>query len=317
MTTRLGLPSLVLSGVALALAGLTLVRAPARACAGIGRAGPVFVRGEEALIVWDPAGRTEHFVRRAFFEGITEDFGFLVPTPSRPALAEVRSRVFHELFELYRAPMPRARGGEGLRTSAIGGVPASEPVTVLEERTVAGMDAAVLAASEAGALDGWLREHGYPSGPTLAAYVAPYVASGWIITAFRIAPGEIGRRRFSSASVRMSFTTDRPFFPYSEPQDDAAPRRFRVSVVAPQRMRGYLDRPQSGARAAWRPAAYAGRPAGLRRVLAPVLPTGASAGPWLSTFDEPSSRRGTLDLFFEPDPTQRPRPSRIQSAIRP
>lgn len=264
--------------------------------------------------MWDPASRTEHFVRRAFFDGITEDFGFLVPTPSRPTLTEVGTRVFQQLFELYRLPPLRLRT-RGEASSR--GIPAGAGVTLLEERTVAGLDAAILAASDAGALDDWLRQHGYSSGPTLTAYVAPYVASGWIITAFRIAPGETGRRRFSTASVRMSFTTDRPFFPYSEPQDDAAPRRFRVSVVAPRRMRAYLDRPASGARTEWRSASYAGRPGRLARVLAPVLPTGTTAGPWLTTFDEPSSRRGTLDLFFEPDPSQRARSSSIQSAIRP
>lgn len=292
---------------------------PVRACAGISRAGPVFVRGEEALIAWDPESRIEHFVRRAFFERMTDDFGFLVPTPSRPELAEVGSRVFYELFELYRAPerladgdLPASRGLGGLA-----GSDAAPSVTVLEERTVAGMDATVLAANDAGALDGWLGQHGYPNGPTLRAYLAPYIASGWIVTAFRIAPGPMGRRRFSSASVRMSFPTDRPFFPYSEPQDNAAPRRFRVSVAAPQRMRAYLDRPSGGARAEWHAASYAGRPGRLARVLAPVLPVGGRSGDWLTTFDEPASRRGTLDLFFEPDPNQRARSSRIRTAIRP
>ena len=42
----------------------------------------VDVAYEEALIVWDDAAKTEHFVRRATFEGTAYDFGFLVPTPN-------------------------------------------------------------------------------------------------------------------------------------------------------------------------------------------------------------------------------------------
>jgi hypothetical protein len=248
---------------------------------------------------------------------VSEDFGFLVPTPSRPELAEVSSRLFADLFTLYRMP-PRRSGGRSRSASSGAHASAAEPsVVVLEERTVAGMDAAVLAANDPQALDGWLRTHGYPNGGPLTAYLAPYVASGWIVTAFRIAPGALGRDRFSSAAVRMSFATDRPFFPYSEPQLDAVARRFRVSVASSQRMRAFLDRPAGGARAEWIAASYAGRPAGLPRVLRPALPLSVSVGPWLTTFDERASRRGTLDLFFEPDPQQRGRSSSISTQIRP
>ena len=44
---------------------------------------------ESAVIVWEGATRTEHFVRRATFATTAADFGFLVPTPSKPELAEV------------------------------------------------------------------------------------------------------------------------------------------------------------------------------------------------------------------------------------
>lgn len=313
MNVRASLPWVLLAAAALIS---TAVQPRAQACAGVGRAGPVFVRGEEALIVWDPAQRVQHFVRRAYFDA-SEDFGFLVPTPSRPELAEVGSRVFNELFAMYRAPEPpqRAAAATGGGAARSRGAPAPA-VVVLEERTVAGMNAAVLAANDPAALDEWLRTHQYPSGPELQAYFTPYVQAGWIITAFQIAPGG-GRGQFSTAAVRMSFSTERPFFPYSEPAQDARPRRFRVSLVAPERMQGYLDRPNGGARATWRAPSYAGRPSRLARVLASVLPPQAPTGAWLTTFDEPASRRGALDLFFERAESQRAIASRITRVVRP
>jgi hypothetical protein len=284
----------------------------AHACAAVGPRGPIFVRGEEALIVWDPERQIEHFIRRALFRGVSDDFGFLVPTPSRPELAEVPSRVFDDLFKLYRRPPARSApmGRMAARAGSGGG-----GVRVLEERTVAGMDAAVLEASSAGALDGWLREHGYPNSPELQEYAAPYVAARWIITAFRVSGSRSAGVPFSTSAVRMSFSTERPFFPYSEPQHRAPARHFRVSVVAPARMRAVLDAPAGGARTEWRGAAYAGRPARLHSAVARVLPPGVRAGAWLTTFDEPVSRRGRLDLFFEPDPEQTPLRSRISARI--
>ena len=54
---------------------------------------------------------------------------------------------------------------------------------------------------------------------------------------------------FATQAVRMSFTTDRPFFPYREPSDQRegetvfAGRFLRVFLVAGQRMQGALDDP--------------------------------------------------------------------------
>lgn len=283
----------------------------ASACAALGRSGPISIVGEEALIVWDPAARREHFVRTADFAGADPDFGFLVPTPSRPELAEEPDSLFARLFSVYRAPEPqrpvaRSRGGA---TRALGDVQAP-PVRVLERRTVAGLDAAVLAADDAGALERWLAAHGYPSGPELARWLAPYVAQRWIVTAFRIQPGA-QRASFSTSAVRMSFETDRPFFPYSEPQHagrSGRGRPFRVSVVAPYRVRAlHGERPWSAR------VGYADRPgAELADALGGRLARSVSRQTWLTVFDEPRSVRGTQDLFFEREPT----PSVVRSTLR-
>lgn len=48
-----------------------------------GRA-PVAVASETAIIVWDAATRTEHFIRTATFTGTDGSMAFLVPTPALP-----------------------------------------------------------------------------------------------------------------------------------------------------------------------------------------------------------------------------------------
>ena len=65
------------------------------ACAPAPRMGDeIAIIEESAVIVWDAPSQTEHFIRRATFRGKGRDFGFLVPVPSVPALAEVPDEVF-------------------------------------------------------------------------------------------------------------------------------------------------------------------------------------------------------------------------------
>lgn len=309
-------------GLLTALLALTLSHSPVQACMAIGRMGPVQVKGEEALIVWDAAHQTQHFYRQAHFEGAPEEFGFLVPTPTQPELGEVRTPMFRQLYELYRRPEPVARSSDGiggmdgrLRARSAGAAPRVE---VLEQRVVAGMEASVLRANEAGVLDRWLTEHGYPSGPSVTAYFAPYVTAGWIITAFRIAPGA-QQGAFATSIVRMSFHTEHPFFPYSEAAGASTTHRpFRVSIISQDRMRAFQQAPGgTGAHTDWYGAAYAGRPRNLATRVRGLPRGSVPRNAWLTTFHEPRSQRGALDLFFEVDPEQTPLSSTISTQLIP
>lgn len=305
-------------GVSLLLA-LLVTAAPLRhadACMAVGRRGPVPIAGEEALIVWDELRHIEHFVRRAHFTGMTEDFGFVVPTPSRPTLTEVSDDVFDRLFRLYRRPPERARDPRERGRVRGGSDALSSGVTVVEESVLAGLTSTILLADSPTALDAWLAEHGYQGGPELLAYLAPYVRDGWYLTAFRVAPAAAATGTASSPltmrAVRMSFETDAPIFPYAEPQvPGRIPRPFRVSVVARQRMSGRLGDAPWGATVG-----FARRAPTLLTVLRGIVPTEARRGRlWITTFDERRSERGTTDLTFVPSEDTEPVRSIIDSPI--
>src|SRR5437016_5091513 len=69
-------------------------------CAAPHRPGDyVHVAEESAVIVWDAPAKVQHFIRRATFDTKAKDFGFLVPTPTQPALADVDDAVFSFLEE--------------------------------------------------------------------------------------------------------------------------------------------------------------------------------------------------------------------------
>ena len=257
MALRVALVRLSIATTVLLLCSLSSGRA--RACAAAPPEGvQVNIRGEDALIVWDEANQRQHFIRRASFLQRTQQrpqgqdrvernigFGFIVPTPSRPELAEAPDAVFERLvariqpriekrtkytvvWSLCASMLPSsAEDGSGPKTAS---------VQVLDEKRVAGLDAVVLKADDSDALAAWLTAHGYAFRPELRSWLKVYVDNGWIVTAFKMAPNAANGSAdlaLDSSAVRMSFDTDRPFYPYREPSDQPSTngRSLRVFFV--------------------------------------------------------------------------------------
>src|SRR5262249_7614079 len=115
-------------------------------------------------------------------------------------------------------------------------------VKVLQEKQVAGFDAKVLEATSAKALNDWLKEKGYAFSPEIEAWAKPYVDQKWKITALKVAKGKDNKSNSVAAgALRISFKTDRPLFPYREPDYKSAAdalkpaRLLRIFFVADAR----------------------------------------------------------------------------------
>lgn len=331
---KLGYPGPVirrLLPVLLAL-GLALPSArPARACApAYPPDAQVRIADEAAIIVWDEEARKQHFIRRATFTSTVRDFGFLVPSPSVPELAEVKDDAFWALERRVAPAVVHQKELKGVVPTLLCAMPfflglkkeeaapeaavASAPVRVLHAQKVAGYNAVVLEADRADALAEWLRMHGYSSRPALAAWLEPYIAGKWKITAFKIAP-EQQADHIETAAVRMSFTTDRPFFPYREPSDQReepapgaprpvgvtpAERLLRVFLISRSRMEGALG---DGKRA------WPGEVKWANHLVPEGLPSlsGLEGVPipfqnaWLTSFEDHASPRPGIDeVYFAP-----------------
>jgi hypothetical protein len=320
------------------LALSVLLPKPARACApAYPPEAVVRVADESAIIVWDEAAKVEHFIRRATFTSSASDFGFLVPTPTQPELAEAPDSVFASLEWKIKPPVEyryRISGVEPgllcaapffltLRASAVDS--AAPPVRVLETKRVGGYDAAVLEADSATALAEWLRSNGYASRPALSEWLTPYVAMRWKITAYKIAAGRDAKAVETSA-VRMSFKTDKPFFPYREPADQretitagtregneiAPSRTLRVFFIGPRRVKGAVGEaggPWPG-ETTWADSI----PVDLIKPALTPLPLPFERA-WLTAFEDRSNPRpGVDDVFFSPseaDVPVKPRPVEV------
>ena len=215
------------------------------ACAPAGPEGEtIHIAEESAIIIWDAKAHTQHFIRRASFETRAKGFGFLVPTPTAPELEDADEEAFRKLSQITVPPDTRLMVKAAAKAEAP--KPAAARVKVLEIRKIAGFEAAVLDANDAKLLDGWLKQHGYTSNPDLLEWYRPYVEQGWIITAFKIDAEPEGEARIETGAVRMSFKTERPFFPYREPANaqkgHGGKRLLRIYLIADARYEGEIGR---------------------------------------------------------------------------
>lgn len=285
---------------------------PVHACATAWpRGGQVRIATESALIIWDESSKTQHFIRRASFETRLPYFGFLVPTPAKPELAEVPDELFRQL-EDWTKPETQVKTvfHEVHLTCSASAIKQSGQVEVLARQHVAGYDAVVLKANDAQALQAWLAEHNYDLRPGLPEWLEPYIKAGWIITAFQVTKTDKEDDRLSTQGVRMSFHTDRPFFPYREPTDSSEGPRdrrlLRLFVVSGQRMQGDLD--EKGTH--WPGKAVWAKPLTEDQwhrltALFDGRQVRFPAGAWLTVFDDDSSPRpGSAELWFSPSPDQ-------------
>lgn len=242
---------------------LTVQSHSIEACCPAPRSGQPVVNADQSIvIIWDAANQMQHFIRRASFKSEAEDFGFLVPSPSKPELAESGNEAFPYLQKItepevitQKRPSSGVGCGCGLKSNApVATVRADiAEVRVLEEKMVAGFHAKVLEADTIDVLVTWLKENGYVYSPEVAAWAKPYVDGKWKITALKVAKkkDDDKTKDVTASALRMSFKTDRPLFPYREPDSTksaaslgANDRLLRVYFLADARFQGDLTKEQ-------------------------------------------------------------------------
>jgi hypothetical protein len=213
--------------------------------------------------------------------------------------------------------------------SATAGNVTPKSVEVLEKKKIGDYDVAVLKADDAGKLREWLEKNGYDARPQLTEWLKFYTDNKWILTAFKISADRVSKAAITPPSTgktspnkgsspssspnanpipfRLSFQTDRPFYPYREPADqrlvspDMSPpsRLLRVFFVSDTRFAGTLgDKPEWPGKAVWAnkldPTTFDTVAKGSK------LPTELNGRPWfLTEFEDSSSPRpGTDEVYF-------------------
>jgi hypothetical protein len=301
-----------------ALAAIALSPRPAHACAAFSGREPVPIAREDALIVWDEAKHEEHFIRSAVFDTKQKSVGFLVPTPSPPTFAEAGD-AWTAALKTVTAPivehrasyvpigctmLPFAFMARSMKSATTVAAAQLEGVHVLSETRVAGMDVAVLDATDAGALAKWLAAHDFEMRDALQRWLAPYVAKKWTISAFRYARPDVASSDafvppLAARAVRITFKTDAPVYPYREP-DDAPPvlgRELHLFVLSASRLAGAES---DLANAAWpAPVPFAAKMALPAEVVSSLAGVALPAQLWVNEFVDGIDKRPATDLVFD------------------
>jgi len=282
----------------------TLLCGRASACvSAVGPGDIISIAHEDALIVWNGKEHREDFIRRADFDTNARDFGFLVPVPTTPTLTEVDKQVFKVLDDIVN---PQTKGLHISGASAGGGM-SSEPdaVTVVAQQEVAGYDTTTLSASDPARLRKWLTDNAYQVPDGFDNWIQPYLDKHWQIVAFKMTRNaDAGQdARVSSRLVRITFLTEKPYYPYSEPPSTVVgggDRELRVYFVASTIVEAHIgDVTPWGAtrsKVTWL------RPRQIAQIGTDVKiePKQLPATPVLTYFvDDSYPRKGTADVWFE------------------
>jgi hypothetical protein len=284
---------------------------------------PVVNADQTVILIWDAARQTQHFIRKASFASEADDFGFIVPSPNQPELEESGNEAFALLAKLTEPEVRRQIRPISFGCSAhlptpneTSTTPPWSPVNVLEKKEVAGFNATVLDAKSSNALLGWLKENGYNYSAEVEIWAKPYIEKGWKFTALKVAKGrknnEKSGKSVEAGSLRISFKTARPLFPYREPDPRLSAqalgvkeRLLRIYFIADARYRGDLTDATWTGKAVW-----AGRITdGTRRSLLAALKLPNETGPagmWLTEFEDRWPYQAAVsDLFFFRDQDQK------------
>lgn len=216
-----------------------LFAVPAYADGGLfGKGGRDISEPEQKAVIFFHNG-AEELVLSVRYEGASEDFAWLVPTPEPPRIEESNISLFQVMSAVTQAPTASVRnqvdsyehlGGEGW-------------VDVLEEMTVGAFDLTVLRAGDAGELRAWLEERGFAYDGEAEAVLADYIERGWCFTAMRVNPSFLdpasGSAEYELSEgtidpLRFNFNSPEPVYPLRISSLNPGDTEVLLYVLAPQ-----------------------------------------------------------------------------------
>lgn len=238
-----------LAAAALSLVALAATLAPPRAAPACGM---FALRGdgtqpsiavERVVLIHDEDAGVEHLLREIAFTRVDRPFGFVVPTPSRPSVLRADNLDWTGIERAFPFAAPEKVKEAGLGFGSGHGRLGGAGIRLLEAKPLGSFAAYVLQASDGKAMKGWLDRNQFSTTPASEAWLDRYSRLGFHFVALRFDPGlhrakneREGTHRGPgpiAETLRISFDTPVPFYPYREPDRDdlARDRAFALWLV--------------------------------------------------------------------------------------
>lgn len=228
----------VLLGLGLLLAMIVAIPLSANADGGMffPVSFPVYEKEQKALIYFHDG--TEDLVIQPSYEGLAKDFVWVVPTPSKPAVAKSSSTIFANLQKL---TLPDYRGQtSGSYESLTLDTADKGSVEIIEEQTIDSFDVITLKASSETALSTWMKENNYAFPEDKNYLLSDYINNGWYFVISNIRPeAEAGAQaelnNGTITPIRFTFKSDKIIYPMkltkvAMEQDDFTGRQSDVHI---------------------------------------------------------------------------------------
>ncbi|HSC87179.1 MAG TPA: DUF2330 domain-containing protein [Polyangiaceae bacterium] len=190
---------------------------------------------EQTLILFDPERGQEHFIRSIAIRDPSPGFGFVVPVPEKPVVAKIAKSPFERLAA--RFPVREFVPGFSSAGRLGGGHGSGEGVAVLSRSRIGSFTAFVLTASDTRALQKWFDDNQLVVPDHAQSWLAHYVKLGFYFAALRYEQqaSDVGSQAVRAETLRISFASPLPYYPYREPAHappSSLPRELAVWLVS-------------------------------------------------------------------------------------
>ncbi|MCX6806665.1 MAG: DUF2330 domain-containing protein [Candidatus Berkelbacteria bacterium] len=163
--------------------------------------------------------QTENLVLSASYQGNSDTFAWVIPTPSKPEIFKSDAKLFTALQKITKTN----DSGSGIVYDSAGqtfGVSGAKPVEVIEEKTIDIYDTAILKATNDKDLARWLTDHKYTFPEDKSSMLKEYIDNGWYFAIAKIQNALVSNEEIKDKLVtetitplRLVFKTDKIIYP--------------------------------------------------------------------------------------------------------
>ncbi|MFA4931244.1 MAG: DUF2330 domain-containing protein [Patescibacteria group bacterium] len=164
---------------------------------------------QKAIITYHDG--TENLILSINFESDSDDFGWIVPVPSRPEVSEIRGDIFERVSEMVRKPV-MSYDYEKTPISSFGGSSdTGSYVEVLETKIVGDLITKVVDTNDSQFFYEWLQENNYEFPAGREDILDHYINNDWYFILSKVVPGR--EKSGDTQPIKITFETDKIVFP--------------------------------------------------------------------------------------------------------
>jgi len=168
---------------------------------------------QEAILIFHsaqtPGEATEDLILKVRVTGEADNFAWVIPFPTQPAIFKEEDGLFQELFayvetrrqQVGQKPLGDTKGAEAPKAEAKG-------IEVLARKVVGNYDTAIVRETQAGSLNLWLLKEGYQALANADDVIAFYRRKGYVFACIKVSGAALVKGQpVDLHPLRFSFTT--------------------------------------------------------------------------------------------------------------